>query len=179
MLSEPLQDEAITKGVGYWVIEMLERDEEKVHTRAILLGSEQEARGIIARLEGGEDFAELAEEFSRDIGSRDEGGDMGWLESEGIAAIFEDFIFNSELGELSQPIRDDGARTMGGYWLVKVVDRDDNRKIEDGERELLKQKALSEWITSLWDNPENEVEDYLDNEKMAWAIERARRNVPR
>lgn len=179
VLSGPLQDEAIHKGVGYWVIEMLERDEEKVHTRAILLGNEQEARGIIARLESGEDFAELAEEFSQDIGSRGEGGDMGWLESEGVAAIFEDFIFNSELGELSQPIRDDGARTMGGYWLVKVVDRDDNRKIEDGERELLKQKALSEWITSLWDNPENEVEDYLDNEKMAWAIERARRNVPR
>ena len=179
VLSEPLQDEAITKGVGYWVIEMLERDEEKVHTRAILLSSEQEARGIIARLEGGEDFAELAEEFSQDIGSRGEGGDMGWLESEDVAAIFKDFMLNSEPGELSQPIRDDGARTMGGYWLIKVADRDDNRKIEDGERELLKQKALSEWITSLWDNPENEVEDYLDNEKMAWAIERARRNVPR
>ena len=179
VLSRPLQDEATHKGVGYWVIEMLERDEEKAHTRAILLGSEQEAQGIMARLEGGEDFAGLAEEFSQDIGSRGEGGDMGWLESKDVAAIFKDFMLNSEPGELSHLIRDDGARTMGGYWLVKVVDRDDNRKIEDDERELLKLKALDEWITSLWDNPENELEDYLDNEKMVWALDKATENITR
>jgi len=41
---------------------------------------------------------------------------------------------------------------------------------------LLKARALDEWVFSLWDDPENEVDDsYLDDEKKAWAIEQATR----
>jgi len=173
--SPPLYDEAKIKGVGYWVVEVLERDEEEeeVYVQAMLLGSEQEAQEVIAQLEDGEDFGELAEELSQDEDSKRKGGDLGWLTPEEVASLLEDFIFNSEPGTLSEPIRDDGLLTEGGYWLVTVVDRDDNRKIEDGERDFLKRKALDEWISSLWDNPENEVEDYLDSEKIAWARDKA------
>ena len=175
VLSPPLYDEAKIKGVGYWVVEVLERDEEEeeVYVQAMLLGSEQEAQEVIARLEDGEDFGELAEELSQDEDSKRKGGDLGWLTPEEVASLLEDFIFNSEPGTLSEPIRDDGLQTEGGYWLVTVVDRDDNRKIEDGERDFLKRKALDEWVSSLWDNPENEVEDYLDSEKIAWARDKA------
>ena len=181
VLSQPLHDEARIKDVGYWVVEVLERDEGEgeVRAQAILLGSEQEAQDVIARLENGEDFGELAEELSQDEGSKRKGGDLGWLEPEEVASILDEFIFNSEPGELSEPIRDDGVLTKGGYWLVKVLERDDNRKIEDSDRELLKQKALSEWLASLWDNPETEVEDYLDSEKMAWASDKAMKNITR
>lgn len=180
-LSQPIHDEATIKNIGYWVIEVLEREDEegKVHVRAMLLSSEQEAQEIIDQLEGGGDFAELAEEFSRDIGSRGEGGDMGWIVTNDVTATFEDFLSNSAPGEISQPIRDDGVRTGGGYWLVKAVEKDDNRKIEDSERDLLKAKALDEWVTSLWDNPDNEVENYLDNEKMKWAIDKAGKSIVR
>ena len=174
--SPPLYDEAKIKGVGYWVVEVLERDEEEeeeVYVQAMLLGSEQEAQEVIAQLEDGEDFGELAEELSQDESSKRKGGDLGWLTPEKVAPLLEDFIFNSEPGTLSEPIRDDELLTEGGYWLVTVVDRDDNRKIEDGERDFLKRKALDEWISSLWDNPENEVEDYLDSEKIAWARDKA------
>ncbi len=173
--SPPLYDEAKIKGVGYWVVEVLERDEEEeeVYVQAMLLGSEQEAQEVIAQLEDGEDFGELAEELSQDESSKGKGGDLGWLTPEEVASLLEDFIFNSEPGTLSEPIRDDGLQTEGGYWLVTVVEKDDNRKIEDGERDFLKRKALDEWISSLWDNPENEVEDYLDSEKIAWARDKA------
>ena len=175
VLSPPLYDEAKIKGVGYWVVEVLERDEEEeeVYVQAMLLGSEQEAQEVIAQLEDGEDFGELAEELSQDESSKRKGGDLGWLTPEEVAPLLDDFIFNSEPGTLSEPIRDDGLLTEGGYWLVTVVDRDDNRKIEDGERDFLKRKALDEWVSSLWDNPENEVEDYLDSEKIAWARDKA------
>ena len=173
--SPPLYDEAKIKGVGYWVVEVLERDEEEeeVYVQAMLLGSEQEAQEVIAQLEDGENFGELAEELSQDESSKRKGGDLGWLTPEEVAPLLDDFIFNSEPGTLSEPIRDDELLTEGGYWLVTVVDRDDNRKIEDGERDFLKRKALDEWISSLWDNPENEVEDYLDSEKIAWARDKA------
>lgn len=181
VLSQPIYDEATIKNIGYWVIEVLEREdeEEKVHVRAMLLSSEQEAQEIIGQLESGGDFGELADEFSQDIGSRGEGGDMGWIATNDVTAIFEDFLSNSAPGEISESIRDDGVRTGGGYWLVKAVEKDDNRKIEDSERDLLKAKALDEWIVSLWDNPDNEVENYLDNEKMMWATDKARKSIAR
>lgn len=178
-LSQPLQDEAKTKGVGYWVVEVLEIDEEKeqVRPRAILLGSEQEAREVIARLENGADFKELAKELSQDQVSGKKGGTLGWLSPGEANLPIEEFIFSAEPEKLSQPIRDDGVLTQGGYWLVEVLAVDEDRKIEDSDRELLKQKALSEWVSSLWDNPQSEVEDYLDSAKIAWARARALRNI--
>ena len=185
VLSQPIYDEDQPKEVGYWVIEVLEREEadekKKVHVRVMLLGSEQEAQEVIVQLEGGEDFGELAEELSQDEATNSERGDMGWLTPEEVADDLEaeDFIFGSEPGELSEPIRIDGEMTRGGYWLVKAVGKDDNRKIEDNDRALLKLKALDEWIASLWDNPDNEVEDYLDNEKIVWALDKAMENITR
>jgi parvulin-like peptidyl-prolyl isomerase len=186
VLSQPIYDEDQPKEVGYWVIEVLERDEadeeeKKVHVRVMLLGSEQEAQEVIVQLEGGEDFGELAEELSQDEATKSEGGDMGWLTPEEVADDLkaEAFIFGSEPGELSEPIRIDGEMTKGGYWLVKAVDKDDNRKIEHNDRTLLKLKALDDWIASLWDNPDNEVEDYLDNEKIVWALDKAMKNITR
>ena len=185
VLSQLIYDEDQPKEVGYWVIEVLEREEadekKKVHVRVMLLGSEQEAQEVIVQLEGGEDFGELAEELSQDEATNSERGDMGWLTPEEVADDLEaeDFIFGSEPGELSEPIRIDGEMTRGGYWLVKAVGKDDNRKIEDNDRALLKLKALDEWIASLWDNPDNEVEDYLDNEKIVWALDKAMENITR
>ncbi|TET18063.1 MAG: hypothetical protein E3J75_00955 [Dehalococcoidia bacterium] len=181
ILSQPIYDEARTKSVGYWVIKALERDEEAEQTRlqAILLGSEQEAQDVIAQLENGEDFATLAKELSQHNASKENGGDLGWLTPDTMSSAFDEFAFNSELGTLSEPIRDDEAVTKGGYWLVKVLNKADNRQIEDSDRDWLKAKALDEWVSSLWDNPENEVESYLDNEKKAWAIEKAMQAITR
>ena len=174
VLSEPIYDEAKTKSVGYWLIKMSEREEDSdlVHVQAILLGNEEEAQEVRARLEAGEDFAALAEEFSQHEGSKVNGGDVGWLTPGTMSPAFDEFAFNSELEleTVSEPIRDDTMLTTGGYWLVKVLDKDDNRKIEDDDRLLLKAEALNEWVSSLWDDPENEIESYLDEDKKSWAI---------
>jgi parvulin-like peptidyl-prolyl isomerase len=180
VLSEPLPDETITKGVGYWLIKVLEREEEsgEAHVQAILLGSEEETLDVRARLEASEDFdkdfAELAGELSQHDASKESGGDLGWLASGTMSLAFDEFAFDAEieLGMLSEPIRDDSVITKGGYWLLKVVDEDEARQIEDDDRDLLKNKALDEWVTGLWDNAEID-DSYLDNEKKWWAIERA------
>jgi parvulin-like peptidyl-prolyl isomerase len=180
VLSEPLPDETITKGVGYWFIKVLEREEEsgEAHVQAILLGSEEEALDVRARLEASEDFdkdfAELAGELSQHDASKESGGDLGWLAPGTMSSAFDEFAFDAEieLGMMSGPIRDDSVITKGGYWLLKVVDEDEARQIEDDDRGLLKNKALDEWVTGLWDNAEID-DSYLDNEKKWWAIERA------
>jgi foldase protein PrsA len=177
VLSQPIYDEETTKSVGYWLIKMSEREEDSdlVHVQAILLGSEEEAQEVRARLEAGEDFAALAKEFSQHEASRGNDGDIGWSVPDTMSQAFEDYAFDDEvaLETVSEPIRDDTVGTTGGYWLVKLLDKDDNRKIEDDDRILLKDKALEEWVSSLWDDPENKIESYLDEDKKSWAILKA------
>ena len=178
-LSQPIYDETKIKGVGYWVVEVLEREQEteQAHVRAILLASEEEAWQVRNRLETGEDFTALAKELSQHGESKEDGGDLGWLAPGETGAALDELVFGSEVEGLSEPIRDEAAITEGGYWLLKVLDKDDNKKIEKSSRDLLKAKALNEWGSSLWDDPKYEIDDsYLDDEKKLWAVEKAIRS---
>ena len=53
--------------------------EEEVRARHILVESEDEAKKALARVKGGEDFAKVAAELSKDPGSKGEGGDLGFF----------------------------------------------------------------------------------------------------
>ena len=177
VLSQPIYDEDKAKGIGYWLIEVLEgeEDSEEVSVQAMLLESEEEAREVRARLEAGEDFATLSEEFSQ-LGVAEKGGYLGLLAPGMMTSAFDEVVFDAKLapGTLSEPAKDEAAITKGGYWLLKVLDKAENRQIEDADRDLLKAVALNDWLSELWDNPENEIDDsYLDDEKKAWAVDRA------
>lgn len=178
-VSGPLYDEARTKEAGYWLVKLVDRDEDEqgdlFNIQVMLLGSEEEAQDVIDRLEPGvgEDFAEIASELSQDTASKEDGGDLGWLDPEEIAAPLGDFVLTAEPGALSEPIRDDAVVTKGGYWLVEVLGIEDSRQISESDRDFLKGRALDEWVSSLWDDSESVVESYLDDEKIAWAIDRA------
>jgi len=179
VLSQPIYDEELIKGVGYWIIQVLDREEEpeEADVQVILLGSEEEAQEVRTRLEAGEDFATLAQELSQHV-SKDNGGEVTGVTPDMMSLALSEFIFDPELEleTVSEPIRDDTVVTKGGYWLVKVMDKDDNRQIEDSDRELLKAEAFTEWLEALRDDPENKIENYLDGEKKAWAVDRAMRS---
>jgi len=179
VLSQPIYDETKTRSVGYWLVKILDRKQEpeQVHIQAILLGSEKEAQDVRARLEAGEDFTTLAQEFSQHEATKENGGDFDWLSLEDVMpgsafAAWAD-IFELETGVVSEPIRDDTEVTTGGYWLLKVLDKEDNKQISDDDRNLLKAKALDEWVFSLWYDPGNEVNSYLTDEMREWAIAKA------
>lgn len=174
-LSQPRYDEAMSKPVGYWLVRVLERDDEAdAQVQAVLLGSEDEALDIRARLEAGEDLAALAEEFSQSEESQKQGGELGVVSKGEMSPVLDEYIFNpdTELNTWSEPIRDDAVSTQGAYWLVKVMDRDDNRELDSEDRDYLLGKAINEWVTSLWVNPAFKIEDNLDEEKQQWAAER-------
>lgn len=179
VLSQPIYDEEIGKGVGYWLVKVLDRneEEEEAHVQIMLLGSTAEAQEIRGRLETGENFATLAKEFSQLEGVEENEGE--YEISPGMTSpLIDEFAFDpeTELETISQPIRDETVSTEGAYWLIKVIAKDENRRIEKDDRDLLKSKVFDEWVFSLWDDPENEVDDsYLDAEKKDWAIEQAMR----
>ena len=184
VLSEPLYDETRAKLVGYWLIEVLERPEEgeqaeeeeeaqtTVKVRLMKLGSEQEANEVIAKLEAGEDFAKLASEYSQHEASKNNGGEYEVSSPDVMTAAFNEFVFDPEveLGTLSPPIRDEETITNGGYWLVEVTELEENKEIGEEDRDLLKNEALDAWVQTLWDDPDNDIVSYLDEEKIAWAI---------
>ncbi|MFC1903789.1 peptidylprolyl isomerase [Chloroflexota bacterium] len=176
-LSQPIYDEETTKETGYWLIRVLHqnKDEEEAHTQIMLLGNEEEAQEVRSRLEAGEDFATLAKEFSQLDGVEENEGE--YMLSPGfMTPAVDEYVFNPERDPetISEPIRDEYVITKGGYWLIKVVDRDEDRPLGDDDKDLLKAKALDEWAASLWENPEHEIDDsYLDAEKKVWAVEQA------
>ena len=179
ILSQPMYDEEVIKGVGYWIVKVLDKEvePEEADVQVILLGSEEEAQEVRTKLEAGDDFAILAQEFSQHE-TKDSGGEVTGVTPDMMSLALSEFVFDPEveLEMVSEPIREDTAVTKGGYWLVKIVDKDDNRQIEDSDRDLLKSEAFTEWVKALRDDPENKVEDYLDSEMKAWAVERAMGN---
>jgi len=174
-LSLPTYDEEAEKGFGYWLVRVLDRneEEEEAHIQIMLLGSEDEAQEARNRLEAGADFATLAKELSQLEGVKENEGE--YMVSPGmVSPVVDEFAFDLEvaLETISEPLRDETVFTEGGYWLVKIVAKDGDRPIEDEDRDRLKEKAYNEWVASLWGDPANEIDDsYLDTDKKAWAVE--------
>ncbi|MFQ5984501.1 MAG: peptidylprolyl isomerase [Alphaproteobacteria bacterium] len=89
----------------------------EVSARHILVQSEVEARAIIAELEAGADFAELAQ--ARSIGpSSSAGGDLGYFRRGEMVPEFAEAAFSMEVGDISEPVR-----TPFGWHVIKVEDR--------------------------------------------------------
>lgn len=82
------------------------------------------AQEILARLEGGEDFSQLAAEVS-DGQQALEGGDLGWRKAAELPTIFADAVPSLSPGELSPIIR-----SPSGFHIVKLIDlRGDSRYV--------------------------------------------------
>ena len=175
MPSEPIYDESVTKEIGYWLIEVIERDENKgSHARGILLGSRQEAEEVKAKLEADGDFAALVQEYSQHSGSKELEGDLGWIQKGAGNEVIIKLILDLEPGALSEPVPDQSIQTQGGYWIVKVLDKDANRQLDDEIREMLKAKAFEGWLTE--QREKSSIESYLDEEQKAWAVDRVLRD---
>ena len=77
---------------------------------------EQEAKRIAARAKSGEDFAQLAETYSKDPGSASRGGDLGIIRPGAMAPSFETVVFDLKEGQISDPVR-----TAYGWHIIQVT----------------------------------------------------------
>lgn len=76
------------------------------------------AEGLLDRVKAGEDFAELAKEFSDDKGSANRGGQLaGWVERDKTVPPFERAAFALKPGEISRLVR-----TRYGFHIVKQLE---------------------------------------------------------
>lgn len=92
---------------------------DQVRASHILVKDEDTAKKIIAKLDKGEDFAKLAEEYSTDTASKAQGGDLGFFTAEEMVTEFSDAAFALEKGKYTtEPVK-----TSYGYHVILCTDK--------------------------------------------------------
>ena len=81
------------------------------------------------KLDAGEDFAELAREYSDDPTSANLGGDMGWFPPEAYGDRVYQTLMALEPGETSEPFQ-----TMGGWHIMELLDERETDRTEEAIR---------------------------------------------
>jgi len=116
------------------VVEGYERSKKEIKAAHILLLVDEnaapadtlvafnKAKEIRERALKGEDFGQLATEFSQDPSVKENKGDLGYFSSFRMVYAFESAAFKTAKGAISNPVR-----TRFGYHLIKVEDIRDNR----------------------------------------------------
>lgn len=108
----------------------------RIKVRHIVVKDAGTAQNLIDRLNKGEDFDVLAKEFSQDLSTRDNGGDLGFIRRGQLAKSFEDSAFTLKAGETTQA----PTATEFGSHVIRVDERVDG-PIGD--------QSFSEWFEQL------------------------------
>ncbi len=91
---------------------------EQVRVRHILVETEAEARFVLARLNRGERFQDLAKTLSKDPGSREQSGDLGFIGRGQLVPEFERVAFTLQPGQVS-----DVVKTQFGFHIIQMIER--------------------------------------------------------
>lgn len=89
----------------------------KASARHILVSTEAQCNELKQRIEGGEDFASIAKEFSS-CPSGKQGGDLGEFSPGMMVKEFDEVVFSADVNTVQGPVR-----TQFGYHLIEVTNR--------------------------------------------------------
>lgn len=118
--------------------------------RHLLVETEAAAKELLGKLQKGAKFDELAKKFSKDPGSKDSGGDLGWFSPQQMVPPFADAVAKLKNGETtSSPVQ-----TQFGWHIIR---RDDSRdqppppfdEVKDQIRSMLQTQKLQQHIADL------------------------------
>ena len=133
--------------------DMVEREQEQVLLRHILVEEREVAENVLTRLDDGEAWEDLVAESSTDSLTKDMGGDLGWMP---LIAVIERYdlaaniVFEVPVGEIVGPIE-----TPQGWHLFEVVDRG----VRSLDEYLYYQVVEDEFIS--WLNAKRESSDIV------------------
>jgi peptidyl-prolyl cis-trans isomerase D len=144
------------------------RTPERVQVRHILLMTtdkpkdelpkiQAKAESILKQLKAGADFAKLAREYSEDPGSKDKGGDLGWIVRGQTVPAFENAAFSLKPGELSGIIT-----TQYGLHIIQVLAKEPARvkpfeEVKDQIAKELKKQQVFDTMERLADQARSEL----------------------
>ena len=120
--------------------------EEQVRASHILVKTEDEAKAVVAQLDGGADFAAVAAEKSLDASNAKKGGDLGFFSRGTMVPEFEDAAFALEPGQRSGIVQ-----TKYGYHIILVTEKKAaaepaladvrDKVVEDAKQEIIDERS--------------------------------------
>jgi peptidyl-prolyl cis-trans isomerase C len=121
----------------------------EVRARHILLENEDDAKKVLERVKGGEDFAKVASEVSKDPGSGKEGGDLGFFAKERMVPEFAEAAFKLEPGQIGGPVK-----SQFGWHVIKLEEKrvkpvPSFEDVKDQIDNYLRRKALQDTVLAL------------------------------
>ena len=150
--THPVSDEAIAKEYDNLKATLGTKE---YSVRHILVEKESDAKSIVAKLKKGGKFDKLAEINSKDPGSKEHGGDLGWIPVSKIPNAFVkpfgDALMNLSKGQVSEPVK-----SQFGWHIIKLEDIRDLKmppldEIKPQLTQRLQQQAVKQMITDLRD----------------------------
>jgi peptidyl-prolyl cis-trans isomerase C len=95
-----------------------EAPKEEYHARHILVDDEAKAKELVAQLDGGGNFEQLAKDNSKD-GSATEGGDLGWFNANQMVKPFSDAVQQLEIGKYTAA----PVKSEFGWHVIKLEEK--------------------------------------------------------
>jgi peptidyl-prolyl cis-trans isomerase C len=140
-VEKQVTDEDVRKVYDEQVASFVPEDE--IHARHILLKTEDEAKAVISKLEGGADFAELAKSESTGP-SGVSGGDLGFFTKDAMVPEFAEAAFAMKPGEISKA----PVQTQFGWHVIKVEEtrKTEAPSFEDSKEQLRQQMAQAAMV---------------------------------
>jgi len=153
---EELRFQLLAQAVFEWITASVPTTGEQVHARHILVGTEEETRAVLTRLQAGEDFASLASELSQDQNTKEAGGDLGFFpRGQLISPEVEEAAFALPPGQIS-----DVVRSQFGYHVVQVLEKAPDRPLPTELLNAMKEEAFARWMQEQWDRAT--IERFVD-----------------
>jgi parvulin-like peptidyl-prolyl isomerase len=165
-----LREQVLTEKVQNALGAQVPKAGEQVHARHILVADEPKANDLLARLQAGESFEELAKVESTDPGSKEAGGDLGWFPRGIMNSAFESAVFAAAPGSGPSIVR-----SPNGWHIIEVLEKSSERPLDAPDQENLEARAFQEWLTAARQAPEVKVD--LSPRSSDWVVRRLQARI--
>ncbi len=165
VLAAAFLDSRITEAVKPETVERLYNSQrditalgDEVRVRHILVETGAQAEDIIARLNAGEDFGDIARAESQDRATAPLGGEVGWFSQGIMAPNFSRVAFSTNVGDIASPFQ-----TEFGWHIIEVLGRRSTNsvplaEVQDNISEFLRLRVIDRTLRDL--EEENHVVYY-------------------
>lgn len=116
----------------------------EIRARHILVEDENTAKEVKEKLSTGANFEDLAKEYSKDPGSAENGGDLGWFGAGKMAPEFEAAAYALKINEISNPVK-----TQSGFHIIQVMEQKEKDTFEKMKGEIENKVKISKIDSSM------------------------------
>lgn len=153
---QALTTEMLTEKTVELITADVPRAVEQVHARYIQVDDQALAQSILEQLHTGVDFAMLAQQYSLDRVTGENGGDLSFFARGSLlVSEIEEVAFNLQPGEISDYFagpRADGNGTT--FYIIQVIERDPQRQLSAELLYKQLQRRFEEWLSQQWEQAE-------------------------